>query len=180
MVTLAHLRTKGSQGKDVLVLNTHFDVKSTASRVESSKLILDRVGQLGKGKKKSKPLIIVMGDLNANEDEEPFQMLTGYRYAQSSAEKSSSQDQQQYTSLIDTRRGADGKTPPDRATYTGFGEKMDHPNLIDFILVADNDVVGSQWRITEYSIANNVVRLKGYKARLSDHKMVTATFQLQD
>ncbi len=57
--------------KEFLVLNTHFDHRGPKARVESARQIMDTVSDIADGNP-----IIVMGDLNTTENDEPYSVLS--------------------------------------------------------------------------------------------------------
>ncbi len=67
MATWVRLRDKAAEGKPVLWVNTHFDHIGKVARLESAKLIRERIGALGKD-----CALIVTGDFNAGEGSEPY------------------------------------------------------------------------------------------------------------
>lgn len=69
--TWAILEQKSS-GKKLMVLNTHFDHIGKVARTESAKLILKKAAELNT---QNLPLVL-MGDFNATEVEEPIQLLS--------------------------------------------------------------------------------------------------------
>ena len=68
--TWAHLHDSIS-GKNIWAFNTHFDHIGKVARAESARLI---AAQIAKRNIKNEP-VIVMGDLNAEPEEEPIQVL---------------------------------------------------------------------------------------------------------
>lgn len=71
IATWAILKDKAS-GKELLVLNTHFDHLGTAARLESAKLLRAKAAELGKGLP-----VIITGDFNAEPDSDAIGYLTG-------------------------------------------------------------------------------------------------------
>lgn len=67
--TWAKLRNRQS-GFEFLHANTHFDHRSELARVESAKLLRDRLPQMAQGKP-----VILTGDFNAIEDHEAYKIL---------------------------------------------------------------------------------------------------------
>lgn len=57
--------------KEFLVLNTHFDHRGPKARVESARQIMDTVSDIADGLP-----IVVMGDLNTTENDEPYSILS--------------------------------------------------------------------------------------------------------
>lgn len=69
IVTWARFSDSGNNRR-FIVFNTHFDHIGTEARLNSSKLILEKVNEIADGDP-----IIVMGDLNVTEDQEPYKIL---------------------------------------------------------------------------------------------------------
>ncbi len=70
MATWMRLKDKSNGDKPVLWINTHFDHIGNIARLESAKLIRERVKTLGKGCS-----LIVTGDFNAGESSAPYNAL---------------------------------------------------------------------------------------------------------
>lgn len=71
MATWVRLKDKSHSGaQPVLWINTHFDHMGKIARLESAKLLRERVGTLGKGCS-----LIITGDFNAGESSEPYKAL---------------------------------------------------------------------------------------------------------
>ena len=70
MATWMRLKDKSNGDKPVLWINTHFDHIGNIARLESAKLIRERVKTLGKGCS-----LIVTGDFNAGESSGPYNAL---------------------------------------------------------------------------------------------------------
>ena len=79
MATWVRLKDKSNQGKPVLWVNAHFDHIGKVARIESAKLIRERLGVLGKDCS-----LIVTGDFNAGEASEPYQAMFGPRETEAS------------------------------------------------------------------------------------------------
>ncbi|HEV2293055.1 MAG TPA: endonuclease/exonuclease/phosphatase family protein [Tepidisphaeraceae bacterium] len=91
------------QGNRVFVfLNTHFDHLGHVARVESAKLLRDKLAELAP----SLPVIIT-GDFNTTEDAEPYRTLVNPAGDDS-------------LKLIDAYRAAHPRRSPDEATFGGF------------------------------------------------------------
>ncbi|MCC5908203.1 MAG: endonuclease/exonuclease/phosphatase family protein [Balneolaceae bacterium] len=69
IVTWARLFDKKND-RSFIVFNTHFDHRGQEARRKSSELILEKVAELADGDP-----VIVMGDLNAVEDQDPYRVL---------------------------------------------------------------------------------------------------------
>ena len=74
MATWVRLKDKAKEGKPVLWINTHFDHMGKLARIESAKLVRDRLGELG-----TDCSLIVTGDFNAGEGSEPYKAMFGLR-----------------------------------------------------------------------------------------------------
>lgn len=59
-------------GREFLVLNAHYDHLGTEARKESSRLILEKIGEIAPDLP-----VVVTGDFNTKEDTEPYEILTG-------------------------------------------------------------------------------------------------------
>ncbi len=68
IATLVHLRMRGTEF-DFHVMNTHFDHRGMEARLQSAKLLAERVQEL------SKP-VVLLGDLNTTPDTDVFAALT--------------------------------------------------------------------------------------------------------
>jgi len=69
IVTWARLFDKKND-QAFIVFNTHFDHRGEEARRQSSKLILEKIGELA-----GEDPVIVMGDLNAVEEQDPYKIL---------------------------------------------------------------------------------------------------------
>ncbi len=69
--TLAHFRIKGTN-KEFYIFNTHFDHKGSKARINSAKLIVDKIKMLNS----RKIPIILTGDFNATPNQRPIQEIT--------------------------------------------------------------------------------------------------------
>jgi endonuclease/exonuclease/phosphatase family metal-dependent hydrolase len=105
--------------KEFLVLNTHFDHRGPQARVESAKQIMNRVSDIAEGLP-----IVVMGDLNTTENDEPYSILSE-------------------NSLPDGRKILDGYYHSvhghhgPSSTWTGFKSILPD-RRIDYIFVSDD------------------------------------------
>jgi len=70
IATWAHFRDK-QNGKEFVVLNTHFDHRGEIARVESARLIMSELAGITDGLP-----VVVMGDLNTTEKDEPYSVLS--------------------------------------------------------------------------------------------------------
>lgn len=95
-------------GKQIHVINTHFDHRGATAREESAKLILQKIKELGLEDKN----FILMGDLNATSSEKPIQTLSREL-----------DDGKMNTSIF---KGPEG-------TFTGFERDLNATKRIDYI-----------------------------------------------
>lgn len=70
IATWAHFVTS-SDGRELFVLNTHFDHRGEQARLESARLLKEQVSKLANGLP-----VIVMGDLNATSEQPPLVLLS--------------------------------------------------------------------------------------------------------
>jgi endonuclease/exonuclease/phosphatase family metal-dependent hydrolase len=112
-VKLRDLRAPGA--KPVLFANTHFDHRGQQARLESAKLLRDRLAKLGEGCS-----LIVTGDFNSAEGSEPYQALFGKRGDAESP-------------VVDTLRVAHPKRGENEGTSSGFKATATGGNRIDWI-----------------------------------------------
>jgi len=117
MATWVRLKDK-TAGKDILLLNTHFDHIGKVARVESAKLIREQIVTLGKDCS-----VIVTGDFNAGEGSEPYKALFGLREKEESP-------------VLDTYRLVHPKKGDAEGTTTGFKAGPSKGGRIDWIGVS--------------------------------------------
>lgn len=112
LVSVVLLKEKSS-GKELYVLNTHFDHQGEKARIESAKMI----SRLYQEMIQNAP-VILLGDLNASSETEIYRILT------------------EQSSLKDAQTIAERKDEVDNCTFTGFdGDSCEH---IDFIWMPQN------------------------------------------
>ncbi|OYP39226.1 hypothetical protein CGZ80_00420 [Rhodopirellula sp. MGV] len=73
MATWVLLQDKQGSDRPILFVNTHFDHRGKQARLESGRLLSERIGRLAKTA--NDPLIIVTGDFNCDAGSEPYQAL---------------------------------------------------------------------------------------------------------
>ena len=118
IATWAHFVTS-SDGRELFVLNTHFDHRGEQARLESARLIKEQVSKLAYGLP-----VIVMGDLNATSEQPPLVLLSD-------------------TPLSDGRSlhdGFDHSIQPHHgptSTWTGF-TKIEAERRIDYIFASED------------------------------------------
>jgi endonuclease/exonuclease/phosphatase family metal-dependent hydrolase len=118
MATWVKLKDKTADGKTVLWVNTHFDHMGKTARVESAKLIRDRLKELGAGCS-----LVVTGDFNAGEGSDPYRALFDPRGADEPP-------------VLDSYRVAHPKRADDEGTTTPFKAGPSKGNRIDWIGVS--------------------------------------------
>ena len=72
MVTWVRLRDRASDGRELVLLNTHWDHESAEARLQSAELMRDRLPEVAPGLP-----AIVTGDFNCDETRPPHAVLTG-------------------------------------------------------------------------------------------------------
>ncbi len=125
MATWVRLKDKAREGKPVLWVNTHFDHKGTVARIESAKLIRDRLAVLGKG-----CALIVTGDFNSAEGSEAYGALFGKRGEEEAA-------------VVDSYRVAHPQREEFEGTTTPFLAAANKGSRIDWIGVSRD------WKVVE-------------------------------
>lgn len=148
MATWVRLKDKNG-GKDILLLNTHFDHIGKEARVESAKLIREKIVALGKGCS-----VIVTGDFNAGEGSGPYKALFGLR-------------EQEQPPVLDSYRVAHPKMGEAEGTTTGFKAGPSKGGRIDWIGVSRD------WKVVSAGIDRTE---KGGRTP-SDHFPVTAVLR---
>jgi len=140
-------------GKDVLVMNTHFDNQGVRSREESAKLILNLIDSETKSKDFS--AVLVAGDFNSPVDDAAYQVMT--------APESSMED-------IGVKIPK-GRQYGNEITFTSFGHVDNTPARIDFIFARKRDCL----RYVTYAVLANRFDDEVY---LLDHRACVADLQL--
>lgn len=118
IATWAHFVTS-SDGRELFVLNTHFDHRGEQARLESARLLKEQVSKLANGLP-----VIVMGDLNATSEQPPLVLLSD-------------------TPLSDGRSLHDGFKHSNQphhgpaSTWTGF-TKIEADRRIDYIFASED------------------------------------------
>jgi len=132
--------------KPVLFLNTHFDHRGRQARLESARLIRQRVEELGRGCR-----VIITGDFNAGEGSPPYQALFAG-------------DNGKPALLLDTFRVHRPERRNDEGTFNGFRADAVTGQRIDWIACS------SDWTVQHAGIDRTV-----RDGRVpSDHFPVTA------
>lgn len=118
MATWVRLKEKTNEGKLVLWVNTHFDHKGPVARLESAKLIRERLTELGKDCS-----LIVTGDFNAGEGSAPYEALLGFR-------------ENDQVHVVDSLRVAHPTPQENEGTTTPFEAAPNKGARIDWIAVS--------------------------------------------
>jgi endonuclease/exonuclease/phosphatase family metal-dependent hydrolase len=130
MATWVRLKDKTNPGKPVLWINTHFDHIGKIARLESAKLLRDRIGTLGKGCS-----VIVTGDFNSGEGSEPYVALFGAGGTNASP-------------VLDSYRTAHPQREPNEGTTTPFRSAPREGDRIDWIAISPD------WKVMSAEIAH--------------------------
>ena len=118
MATWVRLKDKSKEGKPVFWVNTHFDHIGKVARLESAKLIRERIGALGKDCS-----VIVTGDFNSGEGTEPYKALFDSRENDASP-------------VLDSYRVAHPQREENEGTTTPFKAAANKGSRIDWIGVS--------------------------------------------
>jgi endonuclease/exonuclease/phosphatase family metal-dependent hydrolase len=112
--------THSESGKTVLALNTHLDDQGSRSRFEAAYILLAKIREyLGRGDGEGISGVFLAGDLNSEENQEAYQVLTAHR-----------------SPLVDSQKIEDPAAHyGNENTYTGFGSDEEQPARIDYILL---------------------------------------------
>ncbi|KAN0072831.1 Endonuclease/exonuclease/phosphatase [Elaphomyces granulatus] len=112
--------THSESGKTVLALNTHLDDQGSRSRFEAAYILLAKIREyLGRGDGEGISGVFLAGDLNSEENQEAYQVLTAHR-----------------SPLVDSQQIEDPAAHyGNENTYTGFGSDEEQPARIDYILL---------------------------------------------
>ena len=117
--TVTYIKLKDNvSGKEFYLFNTHFDHMGDTARVESAKLLLDKIENI----EKNLPVILT-GDFNVVPESEPYKIIVN--------------GNENPFHLFDTSQLS--QTPPfgGISTFNGFGKTMDMGRTIDYIFVND-------------------------------------------
>lgn len=104
-----------SDGKPILLINTHLDHRGAKARLESARLIREKAGELGKGCR-----LIITGDFNASEGSGPYTALFADVAGQPSP-------------FVDTLRIYRPTRAKDEGTFSGFKADATNGERIDWI-----------------------------------------------
>jgi endonuclease/exonuclease/phosphatase family metal-dependent hydrolase len=147
VVTWVKLTDKKAKGKPVLFMNTHFDHMGKEARLESAKLIRERLVKLGEGCS-----VILTGDFNSGEGSDPYKALFDAKEKEKSP-------------VADSYRAAVPKRAADEGTATAFKAGANKGARIDWIGVS------ADWKVAAAAID----RTEKDGRTPSDHFAVTAT-----
>lgn len=150
-------------GARFAVFNTHFDHEGTQARLESARLLRDRVADLDVP-------AVVAGDLNCGDDDPPYRVLAGGREAHGDENgDSEDRDGDSRTGLTDARTVAADPPHGPETTFNDFdaprpGDRMDHVFVTDGIAVR------------RYGVPTDLDRRGQYP---SDHFPVVVDFEVR-
>jgi endonuclease/exonuclease/phosphatase family metal-dependent hydrolase len=133
----------------VLWVNTHFDHKGKAARIESAKLIRERLRTLGKDCS-----LILTGDFNAGEGSEPYKAMFAPRENEESP-------------TVDSYRAAHPQREANEGTTTPFQAAVSNGARIDWIGVSRD------WQL----ISGTIEHPDREGRTASDHFPVTAVLR---
>jgi len=137
--------------KIIFVFNTHFDHISEQARVESAKLILNRINRIA-----GKETVILTGDFNSTDTSQAYQILT------SSSLKNP---------FLDTRKLAGKNTFGPAYSFVGFPFNPVKNEIIDFIYISKN----SDLKV----IQNQIIDFHVNDKYPSDHLPVLTQFKYE-
>ncbi|WP_149497766.1 endonuclease/exonuclease/phosphatase family protein [Roseiconus lacunae] len=120
MATWVLLHDKKGADKPILFVNTHFDHRGRQARLESARLLAERINRLRSIA--SSPVVIVTGDFNCDANSEPYNALVGQ------------------PDLKDSYRDANPNVRPNEGTFNSWKGRSEGPR-IDWIVVSKDAVV---------------------------------------
>jgi endonuclease/exonuclease/phosphatase family metal-dependent hydrolase len=146
LATWVRLRDRRDGGRDLIFLNTHWDHAGPEARLQSARLIRQRLAALaGAG-----AAVIITGDLNCTEDDEPYAVLLGRG--------------DDAITFTDAYRAAHTQRQTDEATFHGFRGTI-AGSRIDFV-----------FHTPQFETrAASIDRVREGQVFPSDHYPVTAT-----
>lgn len=143
--------THRTGGHTMLVMNTHLDDQGSSARSEAAHLILRRIRDYQQGDWGSVigGKVVLAGDLNSEEHQEAYAVLTAA-----------------HSPLLDTGKEVSGiERYGDRITWTGFGHEPEPPSRLDYIFTHRE----SLWHILGHAVLPNRFEDGVY---MSDHRAV--------
>jgi endonuclease/exonuclease/phosphatase family metal-dependent hydrolase len=144
-------------GKDVLIMNTHFDDRGIRSREESAKIILGLIDSESKSKDFS--AVLVAGDFNSPIDDAAYRVMT--------APDSSMEDVG--VQIPKERRYGN------EMTFTSFGHVDNIPARIDFIFSRKSDRLHYGTYAVLANRFDDGVYLSDHRACVADLQLITST-----
>ena len=133
-------------GTTFWVFNTHFDHLGTGARLKSAQLILQKIKYLTD----KKDVVVLMGDLNAEPDSEPIQIMS--------------------KSMHDSFKKAKITFGPE-PTFNGFKYNEAAENRIDYIFLSKSNKI----TLKKYAVLNNSLD----RRFISDHFPVYINFEIK-
>jgi endonuclease/exonuclease/phosphatase family metal-dependent hydrolase len=135
-------------GREFFVLNTHFDHRGVAARLNSAKLLRAKTAEIA-----GNLPAVVMGDLNCTPDSAPYQWLIGAPVAsatQDSPAEKTAADGKSPTALVDAARVSKHPLHGPTTTWNGFaqlvpGRKIDHIFIRGPFVVEQHAVLADHW-----------------------------------
>jgi endonuclease/exonuclease/phosphatase family metal-dependent hydrolase len=107
-------------GAKFAVFNTHFDHQSSLARLNSAKLLLEKIAEISPDLP-----VVVMGDLNCRPDSQPIGVLTA---------PAAENDKPMTIRLADSINRSETKPQGPTGTWNGF-QQIDPQGRIDYVLV---------------------------------------------
>jgi endonuclease/exonuclease/phosphatase family metal-dependent hydrolase len=103
-------------GDVFLLMNTHFDHRGGTARIESARLLQQRMSELSGGTP-----VVLMGDFNSEPEDEPIRLLTAEDAA---------------VSLQDARLTSESTPHGPESTYNAFGFSVEEGRRIDYVFTS--------------------------------------------
>ncbi|KAE8395757.1 Endonuclease/exonuclease/phosphatase [Aspergillus alliaceus] len=134
--------THHARRQTILAMNTHLDDQGSRSRFEAAHIILRKINEYWTGEYKNDISgVFLAGDLNSEETQEAYSVLTGFK-----------------SPLVDAAKTVDqAEHYGNRLTWTGFGYEEEEPSRIDYILLGPGPVKvlsngGQPWKVEGYAV----------------------------
>lgn len=153
--------THRASHQTVLAMNTHLDDQGSRSRYEAAHIILDKIQEYRSGQHgDSISGVFLAGDLNSDETQEAYTVLTGPE-----------------STLVDSGKAVgSAEHYGNEITWTGFGYEDEPASRIDYLLVGPGGIPGKQcWRVEGYAVLANRFDDGVY---CSDHRAVATDLSL--